>query len=173
MKYILVILFTLLVSTATANTKRVTTKIHAVNKQGIGQQLGDIVVSESPYGLVFSISSDGVSPGMHGFHLHQYASCEAKRKKGNIIPGLAAGGHYDPLKSNKHGMPWGDGHLGDLPPVYADKSGSIRQFVLAPRLKVIDLPGRALMLHEGGDNHSDSPTPLGGGGARITCGTIH
>jgi Cu-Zn family superoxide dismutase len=28
------------------------------------------------------------------------------------------------------------------------------------------------MLHAGGDNHSDHPAPLGGGGARIACGVI-
>jgi Cu-Zn family superoxide dismutase len=28
------------------------------------------------------------------------------------------------------------------------------------------------MIHEGGDNYSDEPAPLGGGGARIACGVI-
>ena len=28
----------------------------------------------------------------------------------------------------------------------------------------------ALMLHAGGDNYSDQPAPLGGGGARMACG---
>ncbi|SSP59941.1 Cu/Zn superoxide dismutase [Acinetobacter baumannii] len=28
------------------------------------------------------------------------------------------------------------------------------------------------MIHAGGDNYSDSPLPLGGGGARIACGVI-
>ncbi|WP_324128836.1 superoxide dismutase family protein, partial [Acinetobacter baumannii] len=28
------------------------------------------------------------------------------------------------------------------------------------------------MIHAGGDNYSDSPQPLGGGGARIACGVI-
>jgi Cu-Zn family superoxide dismutase len=115
---------------------------------------------------------NGVSPGIHGFHLHQNASCEAKRKKGSLIPALAAGGHYDPLASKKHSTPWGDGHLGDLPPVYADQAGSIKQRVLAPRLTMSDLSGRAIMLHAGEDNHSDLPRPLGGGGARIACGVI-
>jgi Cu-Zn family superoxide dismutase len=26
------------------------------------------------------------------------------------------------------------------------------------------------MVHVGGDNHSDHPAPLGGGGARMLCG---
>jgi Cu-Zn family superoxide dismutase len=28
------------------------------------------------------------------------------------------------------------------------------------------------MIHEGGDNYSDKPKPLGGGGARIACGVV-
>jgi Cu-Zn family superoxide dismutase len=28
------------------------------------------------------------------------------------------------------------------------------------------------MIHAGSDNYSDSPKPLGGGGARIACGVI-
>ena len=28
------------------------------------------------------------------------------------------------------------------------------------------------MVHMGGDNHSDHPAPLGGGGARVACDVI-
>ena len=34
------------------------------------------------------------------------------------------------------------------------------------------LAGKALMIHAGGDNYSDEPKPLGGGGARVACGVI-
>ena len=44
--------------------------------------------------------------------------------------------------------------------------------VLAPRLKMADLKGRALMIHAGGDNYADQPAPLGGGGVRWACGVI-
>jgi len=39
-------------------------------------------------------------------------------------------------------------------------------------LKVKDLKGRAVMVHAGGDNFSDQPAALGGGGARVACGVI-
>ncbi|MFN3919079.1 MAG: superoxide dismutase family protein, partial [Methylohalobius sp.] len=74
-------------------------------------------------------------------------------------------------QTNRHGTPWGDGHLGDLPPLYVDADGQAQLPVLAPRLKLADLKGRALIVHAGGDNYSDHPEPLGGGGARIACGT--
>ncbi|MBS0551945.1 MAG: superoxide dismutase family protein, partial [Proteobacteria bacterium] len=53
-----------------------------------------------------------------------------------------------------------------------DAAGNALQPVLAPRLKLSDLAGRSLMVHAGGDNHSDHPEPLGGGGPRIVCGVI-
>jgi Cu-Zn family superoxide dismutase len=45
--------------------------------------------------------------------------------------------------------------------------------VTAPRLtKLSEVKGKALMIHAGGDNFSDQPKPLGGGGERIACGII-
>ena len=34
------------------------------------------------------------------------------------------------------------------------------------------LRGKSVVIHAGGDNYSDQPQPLGGGGARIACGVI-
>lgn len=105
---------------------------------------------------------------MHGFHLHKNGSCDSITKGGNTILGGAAGGHYDPAKTGKHGFPWtDDNHLGDLPTLYVNSLGRATQPVLAPRVKFDDVKGRALMIHMGGDNHSDHPEKLGGGGARI------
>jgi len=35
-----------------------------------------------------------------------------------------------------------------------------------------DLAGHAVVIYEGGDNFSDQPKPLGGGGGRIACGVV-
>jgi Cu-Zn family superoxide dismutase len=59
-----------------------------------------------------------------------------------------------------------------LPALYVESSGTANNPVLAPRLKLADVKGKALMVHAGGDNHADHPAPLGGGGARIVCGII-
>ena len=104
--------------------------------------------------------------------MHANPSCAAGEKDGKKVPALAAGGHYDPQASNKHGLPWGDGHLGDLPALYVDADGKAANPVLAPRLKLADVHGRSLMVHAGGDNHADHPQPLGGGGARFACGVV-
>lgn len=150
----------------------VTITMNQVGETGVGAKLGQVVVSESKYGLVFTPALTGMTPGLHGFHIHQNADCGAKEKDGKMVAALGAGGHFDPENTNHHGTPWGDGHLGDLPPMYVDASGNANQPVLAPRLKMADLKGHALMVHVGGDNHSDHPAVLGGGGVRMVCGTM-
>ena len=146
--------------------------INIVDEKGVNVSIGSVSVADSRYGLVLTPSLHGIPPGLHGFHIHQNPSCEAKDKDGKSGAALAAGDHFDPTKSDKHGEPWGDGHLGDLPPLYVDAKGNASQPVLAPRLKVADLAGRSIMIHAGGDNHADHPAPLGGGGARVACGVI-
>lgn len=141
-------------------------------EKGAGAAVGHVKVSETQYGLVFTPELSGLPAGVHGFHVHEHASCEAKEKDGKLTPALAAGGHLDPAGTKRHGTPWGDGHLGDLPALYVGADGKATNPVLAPRLKMADLKGRALMVHAGGDNHSDHPAALGGGGARIACGVI-
>lgn len=147
-------------------------EMHEVTDQGTGQSKGTVTVGETPLGLVFTPFLHGLPSGMHGFHVHQNASCEPGMKDGKAVAGLAAGGHYDPKNSGKHDLPWGDGHLGDLPALFVDSSGNGSNPVLAPRLRMADMQGRSIMVHMHGDNYSDSPKPLGGGGPRIVCGVV-
>lgn len=147
--------------------------LNAVNVDGTGAALGTVSIEQSEYGLVFTPDLSGLQPGIHGFHVHASGSCAVAEKDGQKVPAGAAGGHWDPQNTAKHGQPWGDGHLGDLPALYVGTDGKATQPVLAPRLKDLEaLKGHALMVHAGGDNHADSPAPLGGGGARVACGVI-
>jgi superoxide dismutase, Cu-Zn family len=159
----------LLTGTARAD---ITVPMTMVDEKGVGNPVGQIVIGESPYGLVFTPALSGLAPGLHGFHVHENPSCAPMEKDGKMVAALAAGGHYDPAGSKKHGLPWGDGHLGDLPALYVDGNGSATNPVLAPRLKLADVKGHSLMIHVGGDNHADHPAPLGGGGVRLACGVI-
>lgn len=149
-----------------------TVEMSMVNDKGVGDAIGTVVLSETQYGVVFTPALKGLPPGAHGFHVHQNPSCDPKEQEGKMVPALAAGGHYDPAETKRHGAPWGDGHLGDLPALQVAADGTAAQPVLAPRLKLTDVTGRALMIHAGGDNHADKPAPLGGGGARMACGVI-
>lgn len=145
----------------------------AVTAEGVGESVGTVKIESSPYGLVLRPELSGLDSGAHGFHIHAKGSCEPADKDGETIAAGAAGGHWDPKNTGKHGEPWGEGHMGDLPALMVDGDGKANQPVLAPRLKSLgDIKGLALMVHKGGDNHSDHPQPLGGGGARVACGLI-
>lgn len=155
---------------AAADQQEVT--IRALSETGPGAAIGTVTFSDSDKGLVIIPAVSHLSPGMHGFHIHQKPSCDSAEKDGKIVPGLAAGGHFDPSGSGKHEGPQGHGHYGDLPALIADDTGMATQQLLAPRLKLADIKGHALIIHAGGDNYSDQPKPLGGGGSRAACGII-
>jgi Cu-Zn family superoxide dismutase len=104
--------------------------------------------------------------------VHENPSCAPGKKDGKMVAGLEAGGHWDPDKTGKHEGPYGHGHRGDLPVLEVGENGVATKVLVAPRLKVGDLKGHSLVIHAGGDNYSDQPQPLGGGGARIACGVV-
>ena len=136
--------------------------------------IGEIRISQSKHGAVFTPKLQGLKAGIYGFHIHENPSCAAaENQEGKRAAGMAAGGHWDPKKTKAHKGPWDDsGHLGDLPALAVTENGDV-QPVVAPRLKNINtLRGHALMIHAGGDNYSDQPATLGGGGARMACGVI-
>ena len=155
-----------------AFSAELTVSLNAAEKQGDGSALGTVRIVETPYGLAFYPTLKGLPPGLHGFHVHEKPSCAPADNNGVMTPAQAAGGHLDPAGTKKHGEPWGDGHLGDLPPLYVAAGGTATSPVLGPRLKLADVKNRALMVHAGGDNHADHPAPLGGGGARFACGVV-
>ena len=146
--------------------------MNLASSQGVGSAVGTVRIVETPYGLAFYPDLKGLPPGLHGFHVHEKPACTPADKEGVAVAALAAGGHFDPQGTQRHGEPWGDGHLGDLPALYVAADGTASTPVLAPRLKLSDVRNRSLMMHAGGDNHSDHPAPLGGGGARVECGVI-
>ena len=149
-----------------------TIDMHYITADGVGKKIGTVTASETKYGTQFTPRLAGLSPGVHGFHVHENASCEAGEKEGAKVAGLKAGGHYDPEGTGSHKGPYDDGHLGDLPALYVEPSGKASHPVVAPRIKLSDLKGRSLMIHAHGDNYSDNPKRLGGGGKRIACGVI-
>ena len=40
-----------------------------------GAAIGTVRIVETPYGLVFYPQLKGLAPSMHGFHVHETASC--------------------------------------------------------------------------------------------------
>ncbi len=135
--------------------------------------IGTIVFKDTPQGLLVDVNLNNLSDGKHGFHIHEFGSCEADYNKESVLePALKSGGHYDPDKTGKHLGPDKKGHKGDLPVLEVSKNGDVKTKFYVPDLSVRELRHRSVIIHEGGDNYSDSPKPLGRGGKRIACGVI-
>ncbi|UNE53426.1 superoxide dismutase [Cu-Zn] SodC [Bartonella machadoae] len=168
--FLLLALLMFLFHYSTALAESIQVKVYELENINTKKPIGTIKIEESTYGLIFVPNLSTLPEGLHGFHVHVNPSCDTKE---GIIGG-AAGGHYDPQHTNKHLGPYNiNGHLGDLPALYVDDKGQSTMSVLAPRLKTIsEIKGRSLIIHLGGDNHSDKPLPLGGGGVRLACGII-
>lgn len=160
-----------IVGAGTADAETVT--MNVINASGVGKVIGTIGLSDANEGLVVMPDLAELPPGDHGFHVHVNPNCgPGAGPDGQPAAGFAAGGHYDPTNTGKHLGPRGEGHKGDLPALRVDVGGNATNAVIAPHLKVADIKGRSIMIHAGGDNYSDQPSPLGGGGARIACGVV-
>ena len=157
--------------------KSVDVSIHMLtteNGSGLGEKIGTLTITETPEGLLFKPAITGLPAGEHGFHLHENPILGPKDVKGKLTAGLQAGNHYDPAKTGKHFGPYNPkGHLGDLPVLYVDETGNTPFAVLAPRIKTLnEISDRSVMIHIMGDNYSDTPVTLGGGGGRMAGGII-
>jgi Cu-Zn family superoxide dismutase len=155
---------------APAAADRLTLELFTATETGTGAAIGQIIATDTDDGLLLIPNLHDLPPGIHGFHLHSQGSCAPGEKDGAIVPALAAGGHFDPDHTQSHQGPYGHGHGGDLPAIAVSADGTATLPVLAPHLRADAFQDRAVILHKGGDNYSDDPAPLGGGGARLACG---
>jgi Cu-Zn family superoxide dismutase len=150
-------------ASASVYAEKVTVKIYGTDVKH--QFLGTIVAKDTKNGLLLMPHLKNLPTGEHGFHVHEHGLCDHV--------GMDAGGHLDPKNTGKHLGPYSqEGHLGDLPALVVDENGFATKAETAPQLTVKDIKGHSLMIHAGGDNYSDNPKMLGGGGARIACGIV-
>jgi Cu-Zn family superoxide dismutase len=161
----------LLIVIGVAIAQQLTVDINRITDSGVGDKIGTVVVSEGKGGVSFKVAVSGLAKGQRGFHVHEKGDCGPAMKDGKMTAGIAAGEHYDPEGKKSHKGPKGAGHKGDLPALTASAKGEVKQTVTAPRLKLSDVQGRALVIHEGGDTYSDTPES-GGGKGRVACGVI-
>ena len=89
--------------------------VNLLTDQGAGKSIGTVTAKDTQYGLLLIPQLTDLTPGLHGFHVHQNPDCAAGMKDNKPMAGMAAGGHYDPAATGKHEGPYGQGHLGDLP----------------------------------------------------------
>ena len=158
----------------TAQSQELRAEMYLITPEAMDKPIGQVLITTTAAGAKFVAKLQGLPPGQHGFHVHENGDCgSGPTDDGTMAAGMAAGGHYDPEGTNAHFGPVGQGHLGDLPFLTVQTDGRGIGEAIAPRIKdAAQLKGKALVIHAGGDNYSDQPKPLGGGGARITCGII-
>ncbi|HLI67068.1 MAG TPA: superoxide dismutase [Cu-Zn] SodC [Caulobacteraceae bacterium] len=157
----------------TALAKALRADMALATPDGPGAPVGTVTIDANYDGARIVVDLHGLPPGQHGFHVHVNGSCAPGPINGVVGPAGAAGSHFDPEHNGAHMGPMGFGHLGDLPVLTVGADGSAHATLIAPRVRDIQaFRGHALVIHAGGDNYSDDPQPLGGGGARIACGVL-
>jgi Cu-Zn family superoxide dismutase len=109
----------------------------------------------------------GLSPGNHGFHIHEKGDCSSG-------DGMSAGGHFNPF-GKPHGNPSRpDHHAGDMPMLVADSYGEARLTTELDGASIGggagDIVGKAVIVHKDPDDFTTQPT--GNSGARVACGVI-
>ncbi len=126
-----------------------------------------------------SVEAQGLTPGEHGLHVHQNPDCAPgpDSATGKVVPFGAAGGHFDPMETKKHGHPDGDGkksHAGDLPMLKAGSDGTAKLSHTTKALSVApgknSVVGRTIVVHEKADDYTSDPA--GNSGPRVLCGLI-
>lgn len=134
--------------------------IHRISAEGVGKQLGIIALKDEGGSLMVMPKLHSLSPGRHGFHIHENGDCGPGVKDGKMIAGLSAGSHYGHMsKGGHHGKP-----AGDLPELVADANGAATTAVISPHLKTQEIAGRSIMIH--------AESEAAGSGARVACGVI-
>jgi superoxide dismutase, Cu-Zn family len=113
---------------------------------------------------------DGLSPGMHGFHVHEKGDCSAP-------DAMSAGGHFNPHAA-AHGDPGqAPHHAGDFGNLNADASGSAALKLAVPTKDLTldkaaphSAVGKAVVVHADPDDLKTQPT--GNSGKRLACGVV-
>lgn len=110
----------------------------------------------------------GLTPGSHGFHIHETGDCSAADASG-------AGGHFNPNGSGHGRAGTATHHAGDIDNIVADALGvahvdaQLRGVSLGGS-PATDIVGRALVVHAAPDDYQSQPA--GNSGTRIGCGVI-
>jgi Cu-Zn family superoxide dismutase len=141
----------------------------ATLKNAEGSTVGEVVLHETPQGVLVRARFTDLPAGTHGFHIHQTGKCEP--------PFESAGGHFNPTDAS-HGFKSENGmHAGDMPNLVVPKSGEIEidYFLEGVRVNdgskgVLDQDGASVVVHAKADDyHTD---PAGSAGDRIACGVL-
>lgn len=130
---------------------------------------GQVTFTQEGNGVRIGGEIRGLTPGAHGFHLHEKGDCTAADAE-------SAGGHFNPTRA-PHGGPDNQGarHAGDFGNIRADASGTAKIDMTVSGISVArDRPdsvmGKGVVVHAQADDQKSNPA--GNSGARIACGVV-
>jgi superoxide dismutase, Cu-Zn family len=127
---------------------------------------GIVTFTKTEAGIKVVADIKGLTPGNHGFHIHQFGDCSAPNAD-------SAGGHYNPA-GKMHGAPeTQERHAGDFGNLIADSNGRAyleRTDTVISMSGPNSVIGRGIIVHEASDDMTTQPT--GNAGGRIACGVI-
>ena len=127
---------------------------------------GTVTFERMGAGIAIGAEIEGLTPGRHGFHIHELGDCSAP-------DATSAGGHFNP-EGSRHGAPEDqERHVGDLGNVTANDSGAAGYKRTDGRVAFEgphSIIGRAVIVHAGEDDLHSQPT--GAAGPRVACGVI-
>jgi Cu-Zn family superoxide dismutase len=117
-------------------------------------------------GVHVAAKISGLTPGEHGFHIHEVGDC-------SVADASSAKGHFNPT-GKPHGSQEGEHHAGDMPNLIADADGKAHYSADFPGLEIGNgdgnIIGRAVIIHAVPDDYKSQPA--GNSGKRIACGVI-
>lgn len=132
-------------------------------------RIGSARFTDTPAGLLVTITVTGLGIGAHGAHLHTVGACDAPAFAG-------AGAHFNP-SGRQHGFRNKTGHHGgDMPNIVSPPAGAHTvQFLvdgvsLTGRDGLLDGDGASIVIHSAEDDHLTDPA--GNSGGRMACGVI-
>ncbi|MCW3848544.1 superoxide dismutase family protein [Sphingomonas sp. LB-2] len=137
----------------------------AVLRDARGAEIGTAAAKEAGGALRVTVEVSGLTPGLHGVHVHSAGKCDA--------PDFAsAGGHWNPTGHQHGSMNPAGPHAGDLPnlSVAADGRGHIEFTLPGTYEGLLDQDGAALVVHAGQDDLKTDPS--GNSGGRVACGVF-
>lgn len=124
---------------------------------------GRLSLVQTDAGVKVTGRVNGLTPGEHGFHIHELGDITAP-------DGTSAGGHFNP-DGHDHGSPGDDKHhAGDLGNITADDEGVAKVDILQKGLKLHFVIGRSIVVHAGKDDLKSQPS--GDAGPRVAVGVI-